>query len=185
MVYVALLRAINVGGRRIAMADLRALADELGLAKPTTLLQSGNLVFSSPSKSSAALERRCEAAAEERFGFRSEFFVRSAPQWEQIVAGNPFPREAERDPGHLLVLLLKSAPSAAQTSALEAAIRGREYVRIAGTHAYAVYPDGVGESKLTIAVLEAKLGCRVSCRNWNTVLKLLALTHQDDVTQQE
>ena len=177
MIYVALLRAVNVGGRRLPMADLRALAGELGLENATTLLQSGNLVFRSPSKSGAALERRCEAAAEERFGFATEFFVRTAPEWQQIVAGNPFPREAERDPGHLLVLLLKSAPSAAQASALDGAIRGREYVRVAGTHAYAVYPDGVGESKLTIGVIEAKLGCRVSGRNWNTALKLLALTH--------
>jgi uncharacterized protein (DUF1697 family) len=177
MVYVALLRAINVGARRLAMVDLRALAGELGLTNPTTLLQSGNLVFGSPSKSSAALERRCEVAAEERFGFRTEFFVRTAPEWAQIVAGNPFPREAERDAGHLIVLLLKSAPSTAQGSALDGAIRGREYVRIAGTHAYAVYPDGVGESKFTVALIEAKLGCRASGRNWNTALKLLALTH--------
>jgi uncharacterized protein (DUF1697 family) len=176
MVYVALLRAVNVGGRRLPMADLRELAADLGLEDATTLLQSGNLVFNSSSKSSASLERRCEAAAEERFGFATEFFVRTAREWAEIIAGNPFPREADHDPGHLLVLLLKSAASAAQASALDGAIRGREYVRIAGTHAYAVYPDGVGESKLTVAVIEAKLGCRVSGRNWNTALKLLALT---------
>ncbi len=177
MVHVALLRAVNVGGRRMPMQDLRALASGLGLANVTTLLQSGNLVFNAAARSSAALERRLEAAAEERFGFRSEFFVRTAPEWEAIVAGNPFEREAERDPGHLLVLLLKDAPTGAQVKALEAAIRGREYLRVAGTHAYAVYPDGIGESKLTISVIESRFGCRASGRNWNTALRLLALTH--------
>jgi uncharacterized protein (DUF1697 family) len=159
------------------MQDLRALATGLGLADVATLLQSGNLVFDAAARSSATLERWLEAAVDERFGFRSEFFVRTAREWEEIVAGNPFEREAERDPGHLHVLLLKDAPTAAQVKALEAAIRGREYLRVAGTHAYAMYPDGVGESKLTSAVIESRLGCRASGRNWNTALKLLALTH--------
>ena len=57
------------------------------------------------------------------------------------------------------------------------AIKGRERVRVAGRHAWLVYPDGVGRSKLTTAIIEAKLGARGTARNWNTVLKLRALLH--------
>ncbi len=175
MLYCALLRAVNVGGRRLPMADLRDLATGLGLTDVTTLLQSGNLVFRSPRRSSDALAHQLEDASEARFGFRSEYFVRNSSEWQAIVEGNPFAREARDDPGHLHVLLFSKRIAAAQEAALRAAIRGREYLHFAGTHAYAVYPDGVGESKLTSALIESRLGCRTTGRNWNTTLKLLAL----------
>ena len=62
--------------------------------------------------------------------------------------------------------------TAAQVSALQAAIKGREIVKARGKQAYFVYPDGVGRSKLTIQVIEKALGTRGTARNWNTVLKL-------------
>lgn len=92
------------------------------------------------------------------------------------MARNPFPEEAERDPGHLVVMILKGAPAAHEVKALQDAIRGRELVRADGRAAYVVYPDGIGRSRLTTALLEKKLGTRGTGRNWNTVLKLAALT---------
>jgi uncharacterized protein (DUF1697 family) len=173
--HVALLRAINVGGRKpVAMADLRDLLAGLGFADPRSLLQSGNLVFRS-SRSGPPLERLLEEEAETRLGVETDFFVRTAAEWQEIVAHNPFPREAERDPGHLLTLFLKDAPGPAAMKALQAAITGPEVLRAWGRQAYIVYPDGVGRSKLTNALIEKKLGTRSTGRNWNTVLKLGAL----------
>jgi len=173
--HVALLRAINVGGHKlVAMEDLRDFLAELGFADPRSLLQSGNLVFRS-SRSGVGLERWLEAEAKTRLGLETNFFVRTAAEWEEIVTHNPFPREAERDPGHLLTLFLKDAPDPAAVKALQAAITGREVVRAWGRQTYIVYPDGVGRSKLTNALIEKKLGTRGTGRNWNTVLKLGAI----------
>jgi uncharacterized protein (DUF1697 family) len=72
-------------------------------------------------------------------------------------------------------MFLKSAVPAANLKALQAAIRGRETVRAEGKELYAVYPDGVGRSKLTHALIERKLATRATGRNWNTVLKIAAL----------
>src|SRR5205823_5130806 len=109
------------------------------------------------------LEKNLEAAV----------FVRTAAEWAKIVARNPFPAEAKSDPGHLIVMLLKDEKDVA---ALQAAIVGREIMRADGRQLYIVYPDGQGTSKLTNAVIERKLGTRGTARNWNTVLKLAALT---------
>ena len=102
--------------------------------------------------------------------------VRTATEWAAVVAGNPFPDEAKRDPGHLIVFAFKDTLAAAAVKALQAAITGREVVRASGRHAYVVYPDGAGKSRLTPALMDRKLGARGTGRNWNTVLKLAAIT---------
>jgi uncharacterized protein (DUF1697 family) len=174
--HVALLRGINVGGRNmVPMADLRALLESLGFDEPRSLLQSGNLVFQSDRQTGDALERFLEAETEKRFGFVVSYVVRSAEEWQTIVAKNPFPDESERDPAHLLVQFQKNAPKPADVKALQAAIQGPEIVRAVGKQLYMVYPSGVGTSKLTNTLIEKKLGTRGTARNWNTVLKLAEL----------
>lgn len=176
MTFVALLRAVNVAGHnKVAMRDLCALLTDLGLANPRSLLQSGNLVFESERRSTSRLEAEMERAAADRLGLATDFFVRTAEEWSDIIADNPFPVEARSDPGHLQLLALKEAPSAARVAALSKAISGREVVRVEGRQAYAIYPDGIGRSRLTTALIEKHLGTRCTGRNWNTVLKLDAL----------
>lgn len=180
MTYIALLRGINIGPhKRIAMADLKALAADLGLAEPRTLLASGNLVFRAPAQPAAALEKRLHEATARELGVVTEYFVRTAGEWHAAVAANPFAREAKRDPGHLLLMCLKAAPSAAAAKALQASIRGREVVKAKGPYAYLHYPDGVGRSQLTLAAVEKGLGTPGTARNWNTVLKLAALVRAE------
>ena len=176
MIHIALLRGINVGGhKQVAMADLRDLLTQLGLAEPRSLLQSGNLVLGTNGRTSAQVERLLEAEAAKRLGLQTDFFVRTAKEWAGVVAHNPFRKEAARDPGHLLVMFLKDAPSVSGVRALQAAITGREVVRAAGKHLYIVYPDGIGRSRLTNAVIDKRLDTRGTGRNWNTVLKLAAV----------
>jgi uncharacterized protein (DUF1697 family) len=174
--HIALLRAVNVAGHnRVAMADLRHLLTELGFDTPRSLLQSGNLVFNSPRRAGPALEASLETAARERLGIETQFLVRTAAEWHAIVRDNPFPAEARDDPGHLLVMCLKQAPAPGAVTALQDAITGREQVRAVGRQAYLVYPDGIGRSRLTAALIERRLGTSGTARNWNTVLKLQAL----------
>lgn len=173
---IALLRAVNVGGRSVAMADLRALLADLRCVNPRTLLQSGNAVFELASGTSpAALETKLEVQAQRRFGMPIAFMLRTAAEWDAIIAHNPFPDAAKRDPAHLLLMALKAAPTAAAVKALRDGHKGPETIEVIGRDAYLIYPEGVGRSKLTNALIERRLGFAGTGRNWNTVLKLAAL----------
>jgi uncharacterized protein (DUF1697 family) len=174
--YVALLRGINIGGHnKVAMADLRALVSKLGLVDVRSLLQSGNLVFRGGARTTAQIEGLLESELNKRLGLHVVFLVRTAEEWEALVAQNPFGEEAKRDPSHLAAVLFKEAPPAAKVKELTAAITGPEVVRTRGREAYIVYPEDIGHSRLTNALIEKKLGIRATARNWNTVLKLHAL----------
>jgi uncharacterized protein (DUF1697 family) len=180
-IQIALLRGVNVGGHQaVAMSDLRDLATELGFGGARSILQSGNLIFRSDARTDVDLERLLEAEAEKRLGLRADFLIRSAKEWRAVVARNPFRREAERDPSHLVVMFLKSAAIVKDVKAVQAAIAGSEIIRADGRHLYIVYPDGIGRSRLTNALIEKKLGIRGTARNWNTILKLAALAEEEN-----
>ena len=175
--HIALLRAVNVAGHgAIAMSALKDLMAELGLKDAATLLQSGNLVFRTEGGEDAALETLLEDGMRRRLSLAADVMVRSAPEWARVIAANPFPQEAASDPGRLLVLALKVAPAAGAVQALQAVLPGPERIMGEGRNLYAVYPEGVGRSKLTTALIERKLGTKVTGRNWNTALKLAAAT---------
>lgn len=177
--HIALLRAINVGGRNlISMSDLRDLFTSLGLAGARTLLQSGNVVFAGDRRVSGKLERLLEIETATRFGLSVDYVVRSCQEWREATARNPFPEAAKRDPGRLGVMFLKESAEATNVKALQAAIKGPEILRADGKHLYIVYPDGMGKSKLTITLIEKHIGCRGTMRNWNTVLKLATLASE-------
>ena len=174
--HIALLRGINVGGaRKIAMPALLALLKDLGLDNAKSLLQSGNLVFQSDGKSAAALEKLLETEALKRLALNTDFIVRTGPEWARIIDRNPFPEEAKTDPSHLVVVFLKTAASKSACEALRKAITGPELIRFDGRQAYVIYPDGIGRSRLTNTLIEAKLGMRGTARNWNTVAKIGAM----------
>lgn len=172
--YVALLRAVNVAGKSLAMAALRDYAAALGLADPRTLLQSGNLIFRTTGKKPAELERLLEREAEKRLGVTTDFLVRSERELAAVIAGNLFRAAARRDPSHLLVMFLKDKPSPDALSALRQAIVGRESIAAEARQLYIVYPDGIGRSKLTTGLIEKKIATRGTGRNWNTLVKLAA-----------
>lgn len=175
--HVALFRGINVGGRNVLpRAALRSLLRDLGFENPRSVRQSGNLVFGADAKHTPiAIEQQIEAAVQERFGTAGTLVVRTAAQWASVVACNPFPGEAGSDPAHMVVMALKTAPDADAAALLRVGYPGRESIAIEGREAYLVYPDGIGRSRLTHAVLEKKLGVVGTARNWNTVLELAEL----------
>jgi uncharacterized protein (DUF1697 family) len=142
------------------MSDLRAMLSDLGFTDVRSILNSGNLVFRSK-PTGAKLEEVLEAEAAKRLGLDTEFMVRTDAQLTKIIAGNPFPAEAKRDPAHLMVHFCKKAPA----QSMKVSGQGREVLRAKGTEIYVVYPDGIGRSRL-------KLGAVTTARNWNTVLKL-------------
>jgi uncharacterized protein (DUF1697 family) len=178
--YVALLRAVNVGGHApLAMPALREAVARWGARNIRTVLQSGNMVFESKRRPERELEgelaRSCETALHQRI----EFFVRDSAAWRQLVSENPFPDEAATDPAHLHVLFLKEDPVPDAWKRLREAIRGPERFAERPRLAYILYPDGMGRSTLTPAVIERSLGSRGTDRNWNTVLRLHGLLAPD------
>jgi uncharacterized protein (DUF1697 family) len=174
--YAGLLRAVNLPGHNaISMAALAAFLGELGLEDARTLLQSGNFVARAADRDAAALERRLEREAASRLELTTEFHVRTPSDWSGLIAANPFQPEARNDPARLAVLFMKAAPSRAAVKKLEAAIPGREVIRASGRHLYAYYPDGMGRSKLSTALIARHLGASGTARNWNTVMRLQAL----------
>ena len=173
--FVALLRAVNLGSHnKIAMADLKAVAEGCGFTAARTVLQSGNLVFEAKAKGSAVLEKLLEQALAEQLDLKTPVVVRSAVEWRAALAKNPFTREAETDPGHLLLMPLKAKVNEAAIVLLGRAIVGREQVKLGGQHLYLRYPDGIGRSKLTSALIEKKIGTTGTARNWNTAQKIAA-----------
>jgi len=171
--FVALLRAVNLGSHnKISMAQLKELAEGLGLTEPRTLLQSGNLVFRAKARASAALEKPLEDALAKQLSLKTPVLVRSASEWQAALDANPFVADAARDPSHLLVMPLKSKIDKAALTALTQAIVGRERVKQVGQVLYLVYPDGIGESKLTSALIGKKIGVAGTARNWNTAQKI-------------
>ncbi len=178
MTHIALLRAVNVGGTgKVPMAELKAMFAKLGFEDARTLLQSGNVVFDGGRQKAADLEALLEKETEKTFKCRPDYVIRTAKEWKTLVASNPFLREAKTDPGRLVMLPFKKKPSG-DIEALRATIKGKETVELKGRELYAYYPDGQGNSNLTIALIEKHLGARGTARNWNTVLKLAALVEE-------
>ncbi|MCB1481552.1 MAG: DUF1697 domain-containing protein [Rhodobiaceae bacterium] len=160
--YVALLRAVNVGGTgRLAMPHLAGMCTDAGFEDVRTYIASGNVVFSSglpPENVKAALETRLADYAGKPVGV----FVRDADEIAGVLAGNPF---ADKDPKFTATIFLDAAPP---PDALDGATGQDSEIMALGTREiYVHYPDGMGRSKLKIPA--AKAG---TARNMNTVAKL-------------
>jgi uncharacterized protein (DUF1697 family) len=175
MMHVALLRGINVGSaRKVAMADLRVMAEDAGFAEVRTLLASGNLVLESGALTGAALEAALEREAKARLGLETHVIVRSAREWEALIAGNPLLEPAETAPSRFMVLVMRDPVSTATVQALEQLAVNGEQVRVGERCLYAAFPSGVSTSKLGQAIAGSKLG-PATARNWNTVKKLAVM----------
>src|SRR5258706_3473444 len=122
---IALLRAVNVGGTgMISSAELKAFFVGLDFDDAVTLLNSGNVVFSSPGRAGAALEKHLHDEAAKRLKLDTDFIVRDAKEWRSLIADNPFAKEAKSDPARLIVMALTGEPEKSAIAALHKAIPG-------------------------------------------------------------
>jgi len=169
--HVALLRAVNVGGRKLPMAELRALGAQLGWEDVATYIQSGNLVFSAAG-AAGALATQLEGAIEKSFGMVVPVIVRTAAQWRAYAPANPFPQAARDEPNRLMLLLSKRPPAAGAEQAIEAKAAAGEQVRRAGDALWIHFPEGSGNSKLSPSLIDRAIGSPATSRNFRTVLKL-------------
>jgi len=173
--YVALLRGINVGrNRKVAMADLRELLEELGQRDVRTYVQSGNAVFTSARRGTDALAGEIERAIAERLKLDVRVLVRTARELARVVDANPLPH-ATRDPARFNVIFLGADPAPDRVTAIDPAAFEPEEFRFGDRVVYAWYRNGTQASKLDKVLSERGLGVTTTARNWNTVTKLLAL----------
>ena len=177
--YAALLRGINVSGhRRVPMAGLRELLAALGHGGVQTYLQSGNAVFTSESDDEEALGRELAHAIEERFGFPVDTLVRSGAYLRAVADACPFPATSlEGRQLHVTYFSERVPPE--RLAPLDPAVYLPEEFRLGDRALYLYAPDGLGRSRLAEALSRPALfkGVIGTSRNWNTVAKLVELTH--------
>ena len=174
---IALLRGINIGSRqRVSMPELRALLEELGYGDVRTLVQSGNVVFTSRA-APATLERKLEKEIEKHLGVDPKVVVRTRDELAAVIEANPFPDTANA-PKNLHVTFLAGEPDADAVARLEAADFGGDRLAFRGREIYIAYKDGMGRSELAKQLGRAKLGVTATDRNWNTVTKLLEMADE-------
>ena len=175
--HVALLRGINVGrAKRVAMADLRAVVEDLGFTGARTLLNSGNVVFAA---TATTLKRgdpatRIERALVARAGVAARVTVLVAAEVAAILAQNPLVREARREPARFLVAVLRDPADRARLAALAREDWAPEAIALGPRCAYLWCPDGILDSRLVTA-LDRALKDGATSRNWATMEKLQAL----------
>ena len=171
---VALIRGINVGkAKRVAMADLRAMVENLGYSDCKTLLATGNLVFTAEEGSPGEAAARIGEAMESELGVAAPVMALSAEEFSQVVGECTLEDEAE-DPSRLLVSFLLDPEDRQKLAPLLDGDWGAETLALGTYAAYLWCPEGVLQSQLPAAV-EKSLGRAVTTRNWKTVLKIQAL----------
>jgi uncharacterized protein (DUF1697 family) len=167
---VALLRGINLGAkRRIAMADLRALIEELGYTDVRTVLASGNAVFSGPK---AKAREKLERALAQRFGFDVDVILRSMDELHAVVAADPFGAEATNATRYFVVFLDSEAQGQRLSDLAEQDFAPDKFAAN-GRELYAWCPDGMQNSRLMKELGKPGLAGTATVRNWSTVNKLL------------
>ncbi len=166
--YVALLRAINVGGTgALAMSDLKTLCTEAGFKNVRTFIQSGNVILESAA-SERSVKAKLERAVTARLGKPTAALVRTPAELGRTLDANPF---VDADPRRVIVFFLDEPPPRDALKTVQ--IPGREEVAARGREIFVHYPDGQGRSKLKLPVAQSGTG-----RNLNTVAKLLELARR-------
>ena len=172
--FVALLRAVNVGGRTIRMEELRALFSEMGFGDVRTMLASGNVLFKTDGKATAALEERIAERLQAHLGYEVTTFVRTAAEMA-AVAGSAVTSEDERSRASAVnVAFLERSLTAKEQEAVLALRSEVDELRVAGREVYWLCRVKQSESRFTNVRLERAAGVRSTIRGWNTVQKLAA-----------
>ena len=170
--FVVLLRAVNVGGRnKLPMPALRASLAAAGFDDVVSYIQSGNVVLGASERSSDAVARRVAAAITEQIGADIDVVVRSAKELEAVINANPYVGRVP-DVTKLHVLFLDRKPDTAALEALAQKPFGPDEFTTGAREVYLHCPDGVGRSKLVIAIGPKLAPAVATMRNWNTVTKL-------------
>lgn len=177
--YIALLRGINVGGKRkLLMADLKALFSRLGFSNTITYIQSGNVIFESEKgENNIELAKKIKTAIQEHFALDVPVMVRKANEWKLIVSDNPFLNDKSIGIERLHMTLLDGIPEQTQIAELKQIVLDSEQFEVIGQEVFLCCKDKFSsKSKMTNTLFEKKFKCKSTSRNWKTVMKLSELS---------
>lgn len=175
---IAILRGINVGGKRkILMADLKLIFEYLGFLNITTYIQSGNVIFNSETKlTDNQIIEKIENAINNKYGFSVPLIVKSAKEIEESIKENPFYQENNPDINKLHLTLLKEKPTNENLLKTKTYNYEPDKFAINGKNVFVFCEGKYHQSKLTNNFFENKLKVPATTRNWKTVLKLVELS---------
>jgi uncharacterized protein (DUF1697 family) len=172
--YVAFLRGMNLGGRRIKNEELRAEFETLGLSEVGCFRASGNVVFSADEKSEAKLTKQIEAGLGEALGYEVPVFLRSAAELRAVAAKEPFDAKALKgSKGKLQVTFLKQGPKAAARKRALTLASDDDRLAIEGRELYWLPKGGLSDSELDLKEFAAILG-QNTVRTMGTVEQIAA-----------
>ncbi len=172
--YLAFLRAVNVGGRTVRMAELRAHFEALGFRDVWTFIASGNVVFETD-VAERGLEDRIERYLADALGFATAVFVRSAHALATVAAANPFAgRGAGRGGSSCYVIFLRRGPTAAAAKRVLALGSEADELHLAGRELWWLCHGSMRDSAVSGARIEKAVAGPVTVRNVNTVQRLVA-----------
>jgi uncharacterized protein (DUF1697 family) len=169
---VVFIRAVNVGGAKLPMAELREIATELGATDVSTYIASGNLLCTPPAQADE-FDRALEAAIKDRYGFFREVISRTPAQLQAALDCHPFEIV---EPKFSYLYVLTGKPTAAAITAFHAKDFGGDEFRVIGADLHIRYRDGAGSSDLDAKAIARALGVQGTGRNINSVRKLIQLT---------
>jgi len=173
--YVALLRGVNVGGRKsVSMARLKVGLEEAGFEDAQTYLQSGNVVFAS-SGDPKKLPGQIGAVIKDKFGHDVDVWVKSAAEMKRIASANPFLAGPGVDQTKLHVTFLEDTADPELLLKISPDLGGDDKWAPIGSEVYLYCPGGYGRTKLTNSLFENKFKVRATTRNWKTVTALTEL----------
>jgi uncharacterized protein (DUF1697 family) len=178
-VLISMLRGVNLGGHhKIKMDALRALYESLKFEDPRTFIQSGNAIFRSKEKNTAALAKKIQTAIERTFGFRPEVILRTPDELRNAIAATPFPAHRNLHPSKILITFLAADPGPEAQSTLRTLKGYPEELHLKGRELYIYFPNGAGKSKLPWSKVDKLLQSTGTARNWNSVTKMLAIAEE-------
>ena len=173
--FIALLRGINVGGKRkILMADLRKILNEYGFENVQTYIQSGNVVFDYADDCENC-STRISVVIKQKYGFEVPVIIRSAAEWGRIAANNPLLVNRAIASEQLYVTFLSHKPKESDINIAKQPNYAPDYFEVLEKNIYGYCEDKYHLSKYTNGFFEKKLHVKASTRNWKTVLKILEL----------
>jgi uncharacterized protein (DUF1697 family) len=176
--YVAFLRGMNVGGHRIANAELCAAFDEIGLPDAATFRASGNVIFEAPAGDRRAdIAAKIEHGLEETLGYAVPVFLRNAAETRAIAAHEPFPaKQVKASKGRLQVILLGSKPRVKTVEEVLAHASDKDRLAFEGSELYWLPSGGTLDSELDLETIAKLLGGLSTMRTKGTV-DLIAAKH--------
>lgn len=180
MKYIALLRGINIGHKRIKMAHLKELFESLNFKNVRTYLQSGNIIFNHGSTDTAKITSEIEKKIIQTFKFQVNVILRTENEFETIINNNPFVKDVDIELDKLNVTFLQELPDKENIFNLSLNKDENEKFKVNGSEIYLYLPNGYARTGLTNNIFEKKLKTIATTRNWKTTNKLLELSKMEN-----